>query len=784
MAPPPASGLKPYGINLKISDSAQRYVDEDDDAVPVNANDDDATADTEVMDDKGNVVRIEHADGTVTVAVDGKPLRYAEDESPQGWFANLVDKIDDLEKGRIADDLLRGIEQDLQSRQQWIDTREEGIDLLGLTLDRPEDTGGSPDGVATAGMSTVKHPLLLEAVLRFQANARSELLPTDGPVKIRDDDNNTPKGEDELANALQKDFNHFLTVTDKNYYADTDRMLLLLGFGGMTFKKVYFDPLLTRPASVSVDADDLIVNNEAITLADAKRITHRTMLSQATVKRMQILGIYADEDLGDPQAPRLDAVKRKKMEQQGIDPTTMRPQDRDREIYECYTDLDIAGFEHKWKGKPSGLPVPYVVTIDVSSRKLLAISRNYPKPEKDKLPQSREVFVDYTFVPGLGFYGIGLLHILANATLAVTAAWREMLDAGMFASFPGFLYAKGGARQNTNIFRVPPGGGAEIDTQGMPITQAVMPLPYKTEGLPALMALAKDIIETSQRVGMTAEQPVGEGKQNAPVGTTLALIEQAQKILNSVHKRLHASQAREFQLLAQVFREHPEAFWQTNRKPALPWDEKTFRDALDNFYLVPQADPNTASQVQRIAKVGALLMLAQTSPQFFDQKALLELAVRTLGWGNPQEFMKPDSQINQPTPEMMKDMVEGQVKQTVAEAQKLRAQTEAKKVEGELGLGQAKLNLQAHDSDVDNKVKIVTAKLDAALQNRKIDNEIQDGITKEKMNLIDVAQNLSVHPESAHLVAPLIRPAFEDVQRQEREEKQRRGLLPNLPDEE
>lgn len=682
MAPPPI-GLKPNGVNLKISDSAQRY-DEDDD-VPINANDDDA-GDNEILDERGNVVRIQHADGTVTVSIDGAPLRYAEDESPQGWYANLVNKISDLEKSRIADDLLRGIEQDLQSRQEWINTREEGIGLLGLTLDRPEDTGGSPDGVATAGMLTVKHPLMLEAILRFQANAVAELLPSDGPVKIRDDDNNTPKGEDELANALEKDFNHFLTVTDKNYYADTDRMLLLLGFGGMTFKKVYFDPLLNRPASVSVDADDLIVNNEAITLADAKRITHRTLLSQTTVKRMQILGIYADEDLGDPQMPRYDAVKKKKMEQQGINPETMRPQDRDREIYECYTDLDIQGFEHKWKGKPSGLPVPYVVTIDVSSRKLLAISRNYPKPEKDQLPQRREVFVDYTFVPGLGFYAIGLLHILANATLAVTAAWREMLDAGMFASFPGFLYAKGGARQNTSIFRVPPGGGAEIDTQGMPITQAVMPLPYKTEGLPALMALAKDIIETSQRVGMTAEQPVGEGKQNAPVGTTLALIEQAQKVLSSVHKRLHASQAREFQLLAQVFREHPEAFWQTNKKPALPWDEKTFRDALDNFYLVPQADPNTASQVQRIAKVGALLMLSKEAPAYFDEKALIELAIRTLGWGNPQEFMKPDSQAAQPPPQMLQAMEELKVKQTVADAQKLRAQTEAQKVQGELGL--------------------------------------------------------------------------------------------------
>ena len=422
-------------------------------------------------------------------------------------------------------------------------------------------------------------------------------------------------------------------MTDKAYYPDTDRMLLWLGFGGMTFKKVYYDELKSRPASISVDPDDLIVNNNAVTLADASRKTHRTMLTQSTVRRMQLLGIYADIPLIDPVAPKDDRLRRKKREVEGVTAVSSRPQDRDREIYECYCELDIEGLEHKWKGKASGLPVPYVATIDVSSRQLLALSRNYERPKQGKLPEARDVFVDYTFVPGLGFYDIGLLHILADATTAATAAWREMLDAGMFASFPGFLYAKGAGRQNTNIFRVPPGGGAEIDTLGMPIKDAVMPLPYKTEGMAALMSLAQDIVKSAQRVGMTAEQNVGEGKANAPVGTTLALVEQAQKILNSVHKRMHASQAREFQMLAQVFRDHPDAFWIDNKKPAMPWDEKTFRDALDNYYLVPQADPNTASQMQRIAKVGALLMLAQSAPQLYDQTKLHELALRIAGLG-------------------------------------------------------------------------------------------------------------------------------------------------------
>lgn len=762
-------GIKPIVTQDRLPASMQQ---DDDDNRPINPDDEDH----EIYDERGNVIRIEHGDGGATISIDGKPLRYAEDTNTKGWYSNLVSKLPDIEKGRIVDDLMRGIEEDLRSRQEWIDMREEGISLLGLTLDNPDDAGGSPDGLAIAGMSMIKHPLLLEAVLRFQANARAEMLPTDGPVKIRNDDNNAPKGEDELAEALEKDFNRFLTVTDKSYYFDTDRMLLWLGFGGTTFKKVYFDPLLNRPASISVDPDDLIVNNSAITLSDAKRITHRTMMPQSTVRRMQLLDVYDDIDLSTPQAPKDDALRRKKKEVDGTSSGVSRPEDRDREIYECHCELDIAGFEHRWKGKTSGLPVPYVVTMDVSDRKLLAISRNYQKPKAGKLPERREIFIDYHFVPGLGFYGIGLLHILANATVAVTAAWREMLDSGMFASFPGFLYAKGGMRQATNIFRVPPGGGAEIDTAGMPIKDAVMPLPYKTEGMAALMALAKDIIETSQRVGMTSEQNTGEGKANAPVGTTLANIEQAQKILNSVHKRMHASQAREFQMLAQVFKEHPEAFWESNKSPAMPWDQKTFMDAIDNYYLVPQADPNTASQTQRIAKVGALFLLAQGAPQLYDMKALHELALRTLGWGNTQEFFKPDDEQQQPSPEILAGMEDLKIKRIVATAKQTDAQTNAQKVQSEIGLGQAKLNLDQQTKGLDGKVKIVKTKIDTALKGQEMDLKRDEGIIAERMNLIDAAQNLAVHPESAHLVAPLLQPAFADVKKKEQEARMHRGL--------
>ena len=261
------------------------------------------------------------------------------------------------------------------------------------------------------GMSKVRHPLLLEAVLRFQANARSEMLPTDGPVKIRNDDNNATTQEDLTATALERDLNHYLTSTASEYYPDTDRMLLMLGFGGTSFKKVYYCPIRNRPVSESVDADDLIVNNAATDLENAKRVTHRILMRPSTVKRMQILGVYRDVELGTPNQPKEDALKREEKDQQGISEQTTNPSDRDREIYECYCELDIEGFNHKHKGKVTGLEIPYRVTIDLSSKEILSIVRNYNEDTAD-LPIARKTFVKYTFVPGLGFYDIGLLHIL------------------------------------------------------------------------------------------------------------------------------------------------------------------------------------------------------------------------------------------------------------------------------------------------------------------------------------------------------------------------------------
>lgn len=682
------------------------------------------------IDDKGNILRIEHEDGSVTVSLDGSPLAEAsEAEKAREWFANLVDDIDPAELSRIADDILRGISDDLDSRTDWVEDRANGLKLLGLKLETP-GIQGAADGAPVEGMSRVRHPLLLEAVLRFQANARSELLPTDGPVKVRNDAAGSPVEQDQMATALEKDLNHYLTSTAKEYYPDTDRMLFMLGFGGTAFKKIYFCPLRGRPVSETVDADDLIVSNTATTISDAKRVTHRVFMRPSTVKRLQILGVYRDVDLMTPAPSDPDSVQQEKASQQGVTVDPSNPEDRDREIYECYCELDIRGFEHKHKGKITGLEIPYRVTIDVSSREILSIVRNYDEPTGvpgDELPEARVHFVKYTFVPGLGFYDIGLLHILGNTTNAVTAAWREMLDAGMYANFPGFLISDTGARQNTNIFRIPPGGGALVKTGGQPINQAVMPLPYKEPGQ-AMFNLVTNMVETGQRVGGTAELAVGEGRQDAPVGTTLAMIDQATKVLNSVHKRLHAAQAEEFALLVRCFREHPESFWMKCKKPSAQWNEQTFIAALNDCELVPQADPNTASQTQRLMKVMALKALQQGNPAMYDPRAIDLAAMKAMGWSNPEQFLAPQNANAGPPPEIALKMEELKIKAQEAQAKVMKAQADVAKIQSEIEGGNdagapldpnKMMDLRLKEAEMQQRM------LDAQLQRQKIDADMQ-----------------------------------------------------------
>ena len=773
-------GLVP---NIRQPGLAEAELPDDMDIVVENA---DEGGDKPVVNGDGTIIQIDHDDGSVTIALDGATLGNVNEPKDTSWFRNLVDEISPDELGRISGDLLRGISDDMDSRKEWVEDRALGVKLLGLKIEIPGLQGAS-DGAPVEGMSKVRHPLLLEAVLRFQANARSEMLPTDGPVKIRNDDNHANRTEDELADHLEMDLNHYLTAVATEYYPDTDRMLLMLGFGGTAFKKVYNCPLRNRPVSETVDADDLIVNMSATDLMNSKRVTHRTYMRPSTVKRLQILGVYKDISLSTPGSLSLDSLQREELAQQGLTPESSNPEDRDREIYECYCELDIMRFEHKHKGKISGLEIPYRVTIDKSSREILSIVRNYDE-DSAELPEPKRRFVKYTFVPGFGFYDIGLLHILGNTTNAITAAWRELLDAGMYSNFPGFLMADTGARQNTNIFRVPPGGGALVKTGGLPITQAIMPLPYQPPSQ-ALMSLVSDMAQTGMRIGGTSEQQVGEGRADAPVGTTLAMIEQAVKVMNAVHKRLHASQAEEFKLLVECFKENPESFWQRKCKSQTKWDEKTFIDAINNCELVPQADPNTASHSQRVMKIMALKQLQAANPSMYNPIAIDMAALQAIGYSNPQQFLAPPEAQQSPPPELQQMMAKMQNEKEATAAKILEAQARMADSQAKTAEVQAKIQQGAFapkqsndmsaggsaqvDTEVDKmmaQAKFMdaqTKRAELGIKHHDSEDEAQnralDRQSREKIQVMELARDIIMHNTPSAEVQHAIEETKKDV---------------------
>jgi len=588
-------------------------------------------------------MRVVHPDGSVTI--DFNPDLSRKEPDSDDFYRNIANEIDEGRLSSIASDLITGIAYDDDSRKEWLATRARGIGLLGLKLEEPRGDVGT-SSAPLEGQSTIRHPLLLEATVRFQATARGELLPATGPVKVRNDANPPPEQLqppfsqapaeqptyeqlDDLGMALEKDMNHYLTVTATEYVPDTDRMLFYIGFGGDGFKKVYNCPLRRRPVSESVDAEDLIVSNAATDLRNCGRVTHRIKMRPSTLRRMQLRGAYRDVALTRPNPNEsLNEVDRKKAEIAGQRPFLVRPEDADYTVYECYTELDLDEFApEQFKGK--GLPLPYVIVLEKESRQVLEVRRNWERDDPECL--AKQFFVQFPFIRGLGFYGLGLIHILGNVTLTLTAIWREFIDAGMFANFPGVLGTKGAGRQLTNQLRVPPGGVQLMEVPpGMRIQDAFMPLPYKEPG-PAFTAFVQHVEEVGQRLGQTAEIQIGEGKQEVPVGTTMALIEQATKVIDSVHNRLHAAQAEEFKLLKERFKEDPEAFWRHNKKPARQWEMDEFIQALDQRELVPVADPNNPTSLHRIAKSVALLTLAGQYQQLFNAGNVIKRVMRIVG---------------------------------------------------------------------------------------------------------------------------------------------------------
>lgn len=660
--------------------------------------------------DPDKATKIELADGGVQVFI-GPPRK---DKKEVGFDDNLAEAMTDGELGAIADELLQLIDQDNNSRREWLDTRARGIELMGLKIE-PMRSSGADGSAPIEGMSQTRATTLCEAVVRFGANAFAELCPSDGPAKVTETTSAGAEPLDELADALETDLNEYLLDVDKPYIPDTDAMLLRVGVDGSVFKKVYHDPILRRPVARAIYGEHVIINNSATSIFDAKRITHQVFEEKSTVIRMQLVGAWRKMPLGDPGFPDKSAPEQQAEEIAGIRRRdSYERDDRPYEFFESYCELDLAGFEHEDDdGKPDGLPLPYKVVIDKEARTVVEIRRNWHEDDDMCLPIPH--FVQYPFIRGFGVYGIGLSHLLGNITGGITAAHREFIDSGMFNNFTAWLCAEGALRQNTNLIQLGPGGVKGIQTGGLPINQVVMPLPGKPLD-PVFVQFIQQLEQSAQRLGGTAEVMVGEGRQDAPVGTTLALIEQAIKPLLATHKRLCGAQADELQLLVQRFREDPESFWRSRKnrtKSGMTWDESKFLEAINANGIVPRADPNTASHLQRMLRNAALYQMAKDEPGAFNVTRIRQMCIRGIGFADPDQYLNPSPQAPPPDPKAI-------AAQVGAQADLIDAQTKAQQV----AFDQQNRSVEDQNRDQDR-----AAKLQIAGSQLKREELIQQGET-------------------------------------------------------
>lgn len=682
----------------------------------------------------GDSTEVENDDGSVTINIgpDIPPDDEDDAEIPADkWFENLADKLPAEVLGAISNELIEGIDADNQSRQEWIEDRAELIKMLGLKVSEQSGTvdgGGAP----LLGMASVRHPLLLEATLQFRATARGELLPADGPVKVTVD-SDSDEQTDEEADELEDGFNHYLTVTAPEYYPDTDRLLFSVGWGGAGFKKLYRCPIRNRPVSESVDAEKLIVANNATDLQNALRVTEEIEMDVVTLKRMQALGAYRDVELGEAEPPETNAIDQAKSEQSGITPVAERPQDTSYTIYECYCYLDIKGYEDKGENrKATGVPLPWKVTIEKGSQQILEVRRDWNQADPNKI--RRKLYVMYPFEPGFGFWPFGLGHMLSNANRAVSAAWRILLDNGMVSNFPGFLYSKSLGKQNSLDFRIPAGGGQPIDTsstQTGKIQDAVMGLPYRDVS-PQFAGFADAIVQAGQRLAGTTQIGIGEGKQDAPVGTTLALLEQSKIIPSDVHKRLHAAMAEEFQLLKDLFREDPSAFWRFRKGGSEKWDEQKLLAALDRSDLTPRSDPNVPSHMFRVQKALFIKQLATQNPTLYDQRKVDEYVLKMIKVDNGEALMMPPQPMPPPDP-MMQAMQQGNVQ--LLQAKVASENAKAQDAQSRHMERMQKLQMAMKESEAQMQKDLMETQMDDA-------QRTADRVSREQIAAMQVAAKL------------------------------------------
>jgi len=546
----------------------------------------------------------------------------------QDHFENLAELLPDDVLGSIGSELNENYMQYKTSRREWEDTYIKGLDLLGFKYVNPTQP--------FQGASGATHPVLAEAVTQFQAQAYKELLPAMGPVRTQT--LGRPSRQKEEQSVRVKNFmNYQLMDVMKEYEPEFDQMLFYLPLAGSAFKKVYYDELLGRAVSKFVQADDLIVPYTATSLADAEAVIHVIKMSENDLRKKQVAGFYRDIEV-KPGYDQETEVEKKERQLEGVKKT------RDEDIFtilECHVNLDIEGFEDMKEGEPTGIKLPYIVTVEEGSRQVLSIRRNYKQEDPMKL--KIQYFVHFRFLPGMGFYGFGLIHMIGGLSRTATTALRQLLDAGTLSNLPAGFKQRG-IRVRDEAQAIQPGEFRDVDAPGGNIKDAFMTLPFK-EPSQTLLSLMGIVVQAGQRFAAIADMQVGDGNQQAAVGTTIALLERGARVMSAIHKRLFVGLKQEFNLLAGVFK--------TYLPPEYPYDvvgaqrNVKVTDFDDKVDIVPVADPNIFSQSQRISMAQTELQLAQANPQMHNMYEAFYAMYSAIGVKEIDKILPPPPQ---PTP--------------------------------------------------------------------------------------------------------------------------------------
>ena len=566
------------------------------------------------------------ADPEMDIEVDGMDPEIPEDgmtiilgaeletEGDDDFNANLAEFLDEKVMSEIAGDLMGEFEADANSRKDWLDTYVDGLELLGLKLeDRTEPWPGA---------CNVFHPLLTETLVKFQADTIMETFPPAGPVKTQIIGKQT-KEKDDAAERVRDDMNYQLTEKMPEYRPEHERMLWGLGLCGNAFKKVYYDPSLERQVSVFVPAEDIVVPYGASSLLTAPRVTHVMRKTENEMRKLQVAGFYLDVDLGEP-SHVIEQVEKKIAEKMGFNATM----DDRFKILEIHTDLDLAGYEDEDEdGNPTGIALPYVVTLEAGSGTVLAIRRNW-QPE-DKTKQKRNHFVHYGYIPGFGFYCFGLIHLIGAATKSGTVLLRQLVDAGTLSNLPGG-YKTRGLRVKGDDTPISPGEFRDVDVPSGSIRDNILPLPYK-EPSQVLQSLMTSIIEEGRRLGGAADLQVADMSANSPVGTTLAILERTLKVMGAVQARIHYAMKQEFKLLSAIIRDYTPKEYSYEPEEG---GRKAKQADYDMVEVIPVSDPNAATMSQKVVQYQAVMQMAQAAPQIYDLPELNRQMLEVLGIKN------------------------------------------------------------------------------------------------------------------------------------------------------